>query len=168
MAGTWGTLQERFDRQHMPEPNSGCWLWIGATKGNYGAIKVRGRKGMRRAHRVSYELHVGPIGSGLFVCHKCDVPLCVNPEHLFLGTRADNMLDMVRKGRNRGPQPENSRTAKLTAQQAATVFKARADDVSASALSARFGVSENAIWNIWCGRTWKAVTSHNGYESGRY
>lgn len=76
----------------------GCWLW---TKGRmpfgYGAIVVNGKT--KLAHRVSYEAHVGPIPSGLCVLHRCDVPPCVNPEHLFLGTQLDNMRDKIAKGR---------------------------------------------------------------------
>lgn len=157
MTGTWGSLEERFARQCVPEPNSGCWLWIGSMKGRYGAIKVRGRKGMRRAHRVSYELHVGQIGEGLFVCHKCDVPTCVNPEHLFLGTRADNIADMVMKGRQRGPVSQNSRTAKLTPVIAAQIYRLKDSGVTATAIAAQHGVSRSAVRNIWGRKTWRTV-----------
>jgi hypothetical protein len=85
----------------MPEPNTGCLLWLGkvGTDG-YGLFKVGGKR--RAAHRVSYEIHKGPIPPGLWVLHRCDTPACVNPEHLFLGTHADNMRDMVAKGRMAG------------------------------------------------------------------
>ena len=80
----------------------GCWLWKGAVAGNrYGQFTVvepdRYRKVM--ASRYSYELFVADIPPGLMVCHTCDTPRCVNPDHLFLGTNADNMRDMVKKGR---------------------------------------------------------------------
>lgn len=80
-----------------------CWLWKGSLFTNgYGAIRWEGRN--RRAHRVAWELVNGPIPDGLLACHTCDVPACCNPAHLFLGTHADNMADMIRKGRggNRG------------------------------------------------------------------
>ena len=75
-----------------------CWEWT-ATKNpdGYGLIKLEGR--MESAHRLVYRLKNGPIPKGLYVLHRCDVPRCVNPKHLFLGTQADNVRDMFRKGR---------------------------------------------------------------------
>lgn len=90
-----------------------CWLWTGANLGGKWPYGMLGKPGdptvLYKAHRLSWELHVGPIPDGLFVLHKCDVPLCVNPDHLFLGTAADNMADMVQKGRARGGRPKGAR-----------------------------------------------------------
>ena len=75
----------------IPEPNTGCWLWLGfISPDGYGT---------RLAHRRAWELARGPIPDGMLVCHRCDVRHCVNPDHLFLGTHLDNMRDMIRKGR---------------------------------------------------------------------
>jgi len=75
----------------------GHWIWIGADGGRYGQIKVLGK--VEQAHRVSYELFIGEIPEGHGVLHRCDICLCVNPEHLFSGTQMDNMHDMIDKGR---------------------------------------------------------------------
>ena len=92
----------------IPEPNSGCWLWTGMTnhKG-YGYIVQRqgGKARYLRAHRVSYEMSCGSIAPGMLVLHRCDVRLCINPAHLYVGTYLDNSADAVRKGRLIGRRP---------------------------------------------------------------
>lgn len=86
-----------------------CWLWTGATRGNgYGFIadrRVNGRQVRHMAHRFSWSLVHGAIPAGIFVCHHCDVPACVNPSHLFLGTQKQNLADAKQKGRLHGPFP---------------------------------------------------------------
>jgi len=81
-----------------------CWLWVGATKNGYGLLTTpHPNRRQIPAHRVAYELFVGPIPDGLFVCHTCDNPPCVNPAHLYAGTAADNSADCVSRGRHRSP-----------------------------------------------------------------
>jgi hypothetical protein len=95
--------RDRFMAKVSPAP-TGCWLWTGRPmSAGYGHFHLGGHRGqMLLAHRVSWMLHRGPIPHGLCVLHRCDVPLCVNPDHLFLGDRLTNMLDMVAKGRDSG------------------------------------------------------------------
>ncbi len=92
------TIQERFEEKYEVDP-FGCWLWTSAKYGNerYGVFRLDNRN--QGAHRASWQLYNGDIPSGLCVLHKCDVGLCVNPEHLFLGTQTDNVHDMMNKGR---------------------------------------------------------------------
>lgn len=90
---------ERFSEKYIPVTESGCWLWTGATNCDrgYGYFLFRGKPML--AHRASWMMIHGDIPLGLNVLHRCDVPSCVNPDHLFLGTLSDNMQDCSRKGR---------------------------------------------------------------------
>jgi hypothetical protein len=89
----------RFERSIAPEPNTGCWLWAGDLRSNgYGQFKVSGRS--KRAHRVAYEIYKGTIPPGMHILHKCDVPVCVNPDHLSVGSNRDNVEDCRAKGRH--------------------------------------------------------------------
>jgi hypothetical protein len=95
--------KETFSKFYTVD-EKGCWRWSGSKgKDGYGRLnKSQGKKGTSKgmgAHRLSYEMYNGPITSGLYVCHSCDVPDCVNPDHLWLGTQQDNMDDMHNKGR---------------------------------------------------------------------
>lgn len=100
------TIPEKFWRHANANANAsnGCWLWSGSLSLGYGVITVGHRSKKLKAHRVSWQLHFGDIPSGMFVCHRCDVPACVNPLHLFLGTNRDNLEDMTRKGRRVSPE----------------------------------------------------------------
>lgn len=94
------SLKERFEKFVMPEPMSGCWLWTGNTNNSgYGTIAVNRKPSL--AHRISFTLYKGKFKKTLCVCHSCDNPSCVNPDHLFLGTHKDNVHDMYKKGRSR-------------------------------------------------------------------
>ena len=98
---------QRFLAKVSASNDQGCKLWTGARIKRYGygqfGVKVDGKWGMRRAHRVAWEIAHGPIPDGLCVLHDCDVTNCVNPAHLFLGTQTQNMADMRAKGRGSTP-----------------------------------------------------------------
>lgn len=171
------------------EKTEGCWLWTG-TRSSYGygvigCVKERGGRTLR-THRVSWELHFGPIPDGLYVCHRCDNPPCANPAHLFLGTNSDNSNDKVVKGRTpkgdkngaythpesrpfgdrngsrRHPEarPRGSayRSAKLTEATARAILDSFASGDTKAALARRYGVSETLIYNVVTGRNWRHAT----------
>lgn len=133
------------------EKSEDCWLWTGSrnSKG-YGKFENKGRNWM--AHRWSYEHYTGPIPSGLFVLHRCDVKNCVNPEHLFVGTHRANMADMTAKGRQ--ARGERMGSAKLTDD---LVREIGASSDPVEVLCDRYGVTEMAMRAVVNGESWKHV-----------
>jgi HNH endonuclease len=140
---------ERFEAFVVPEPNSGCHLWIGTRTGQgYGSLRVDGK--MRRSHRIAWQMAHGPVPGGLQVLHQCDTPICVNVQHLFLGTIQKNVQDMIAKGRRRG------RGRPLTL---ATVQAIREEQGTAPqrVVAQRFGISQSHISLIWSGNIWTSL-----------
>ena len=106
--GPWAKpLKQQFEERYIPEPMSGCWIWVGNTVKNYGVLSIKNRR--TYAHRVSAHLHnIGDMENKC-ICHKCDNTLCVNPKHLFIGTTQDNHADMTKKGRGSAKETHCSR-----------------------------------------------------------
>jgi hypothetical protein len=137
-----------------------CWLWTAATSGNgYGQVKARGK--MRQAHREAYEDEHGPCSAdGLVVRHRCDTPLCVNPDHLEIGTHADNSRDRVGRGRHVSCKGSGHSNSKLDE---ADVLAIRAEYVSGCrehgtrALGRRYGVSQTLVGRIVRRECWGHV-----------
>lgn len=173
-------LAARFESFVSPEPNTGCWLWLGAiSDAGYGILTIAGRN--VRASHVALALDGRPLGRGERGLHVCDFPPCVNPAHLFGGTQADNMRDCSRKGRiHRGPRPsvrgerhwtrrypdlaaqsapkgEAVGTARLTAAQVSEIRMRSAAGEEGKALAAAYGVSRAAVSLLLNGKTWRSV-----------
>lgn len=158
-------LVERFwekvnkDGPTQPHMDSPCWLWTAARNScGYGSCGYTGRT-TERAHRVAAMLTLGPIPQGAHVLHRCDVRLCVRPEHLYFGTNNDNIADRVRRGRSvggNGDVGERHYLAKLTADAVRFIRASTETDIE---LARRFGVSDTSVYNARMGRTWKSVVT---------
>jgi hypothetical protein len=135
--------------------NTGCWEWIGAFKdGRYGQFCLNGKKD--RAHRQSWRMVHGEIPAGMCVLHSCDNPSCVNPDHLFLGTKLDNATDMVSKGRS--ARGESASKTKLTEDQARFIkdnYIRGSRSMGAPSLGKMFGITHQAVQSIVNGQSWK-------------
>jgi hypothetical protein len=135
----------------------GCWLWTGA-KNRFGHGSIMCDRNVHKnrfqifAHRASWEIHVGSIPEGMCVLHRCDVPACVNPEHLFLGTKQDNSDDMKQKGRQKKgsllPQSKLTET---------DVMNIRQSPLTQKELGNMYGVSQATISFAKNGKRWKHV-----------
>lgn len=155
-------IGDRLKAKTQTDAATGCWVWSGATDdAGYGMIRIAGET--RRAHRVSYETHHGPIPNGMFVCHHCDSPPCINPAHLFLGTHADNMNDRNVKGRQARHVGEAHPSAKLTESDVQFIRSAPYSWSLATRLAKQFGVSAVQIRNVRAGRNWTITPAdHTG------
>lgn len=131
-----------------------CWLWTGARNElGYGSFGIAGRR-TELAHRASWRLSAGEIPAGLLVCHHCDNPPCVRPDHLFLGTNQDNVADQIAKGRRPRAHGQNNSNAKLTDAEVAEIRTRYGPGVRIVDLAAEYGISKSQIWNIVSGKQW--------------
>lgn len=155
------SVKERIERMSIPEPNSGCWLWLGALKSDsgYGNMIIGSRKdGTRKsvsAHRASFEAHFQKVGSDAEVCHRCDNPFCVNPDHLFEGTRLINVADMISKGRSAPQVGQKNANSVISEETAQTIINLLSAGVGPSKISRSHGISLHICKDISRGRRWK-------------
>lgn len=129
-----------------------CWIWCGSkTRDGYGVLGI-GRGHQVRAHRASFAAYKGPIPSGAQVCHSCDVPLCINPDHLFLGTAKDNAVDMRRKGRGVNLKGEQHPLVRLSDKSIAEIRALRKDGFTLAYIGNKYGVSFQYVSGICLGK----------------
>ncbi len=150
-ARTDAEFEQRF--WEKVKKSRGCWLWTGASN-RLGYGFVRRRPKLYSSHRLSYELAHGPIEDGMWVLHRCDQPACVRPDHLFLGTQRDNNNDRTAKGRGRRVGTSG---AKLTEDQVRQARLLYAGGLTQREIATRFGVTQTAISNLICGRSYSYV-----------
>lgn len=156
VSSTYRNTPERFWRR--VDQAGDCWVWTGSkTPHGYGTVRWSGDR--LYSHRLAYTLANGPIPDGMFVCHRCDNPPCVRPDHLWLGTNADNIADRHQKGRTRTSPPfgENASTSKLRAVEVIALREAHAAGATLEALARRYGVHHNTVQAIVVGKNWRSV-----------
>lgn len=151
MANTPVSVPERLLRNIERLPWSGCWIWLGDTiPSGYGVMRSSDYRKREYAHRLAWTSWKGEIPNGLFVCHKCDVKSCINPEHLFVGTQKENMQDWVDKWL--APFGERSHLSKLTDSQVRSI---REDSRTQDEIAASYGVSQTCISKIKLRSRWR-------------
>ena len=152
-----GSAVERFF-SHVRKTD-GCWFWIGANNETYGLFWWSEYKRKVGAHCASHMLFLGPVPDGLDVCHSCDTPLCVNPAHLFIGTRRQNILDAGAKNRMYRPDTNGTKNvnAKLNPDLVREVRAAVASGTTRTAVAKHYSVALNTVSNIAARRTWRTV-----------
>jgi len=144
-----GTLNERFHKKYIMAEKTGCWLWIGSCQGDGYATIQDGRRNLL-ATRLSYEIHFGDLQPTDKICHKCDIPSCVNPDHLFLGTDQTNATDKMQKGRNVHVGGKSELTAE-------DVVYIRQSDLNNKILADQFNLTPKSIKNIKTKKTFSNV-----------
>lgn len=155
-------LRRLWARTEVTE--SGCRIWLGSTSSSgYGQLRIGGRSApLAATHRLSFQIHRGPIPEGLEVCHTCDNPPCWAPDHLFAGTHTDNLRDMQAKGRRRPddvlPRGVAHHDAKLTDDLVREIRIKHQQGRGYRRLAVEYGVSRSSIVAVCKNKTWRHVT----------
>lgn len=151
------SVVDRWHRYVYRRQDHQCWPWTGSVtlRGGYGQLNDRGH--LLKAHRLSWEIHFGPLDSHQCIRHMCHNPLCCNPSHLLPGTIADNNADAVRAKRNVVPAPPTGEAHHQTPLLESDVRFIRSTSISGADLARRYGISRSAISAIRKHKTWKHV-----------
>lgn len=137
---------------------SACWPWTaGRGRRGYGKAWRRGRT--LGAHKIAFELTVGPVADGMYVCHHCDNPPCCNPTHLYVGTPKQNTADSVLKGRRNTPTGERLPHTVLSESKVADILERHSNGARVCDLATQYGVSRSAIYSVVTGKNWTRVSA---------
>ncbi len=154
----------RFDKFFKKPNDVLCWEWIGAkTKHGYGTFYVEKNKPVL-AHRFSYELYKGKIKQGYVICHSCDNPSCVNPNHLWEGTISDNNLDCLKKGRHKSPRLNGEKHGKhkLSEKQVIKIKEMQKEGISQRNIAKNFNISFQHVSKLINAQRWAHLGDKNG------
>lgn len=147
----------RFFDKVFPEPNTGCWIWCGATHpSGHGSVNAKSHNGLNWAHRYSYFVENGDFDRDQLVLHKCDNPWCVNPLHLYLGSKGDNVRDLIERGSPKWASGNQIGTSKLTPFIVKEI-KELLGVISNRQIAKKYNVSHSCINSIFNGNRWKEV-----------
>ena len=152
------STHERFESLYTIIPGFDCWIWIGSMGGNrrgkgHGRFFVENKQ--MKAHRYSFEHYRGEIPKEMLVLHKCGIPQCVNPDHLYLGNHKDNSRDSIKAGTQHKPIGEKNGNLKITEEIAQEILNLKGQRGQAKALAEKYQVSVWTVYEIWKGRRWK-------------
>lgn len=147
------TLKEIFESKFIRGNDNECWDWKGYLQKGYGHIRYKSKK--YTASRLSYELYVGSLDSKMSICHTCHRPICVNPNHLYLGTHQENMQDMVVS--NRAAKGENHSQSKLTESKTKYIKLELTNGQSVTELAKKYNVSKGTISMIKNNKIWRHI-----------
>ncbi len=153
------SLRDKFWEKVDIKRDNDCWVWMASiNRKGYGNFYISTGNSEERhtlAHRFSWEDSYGLIPDGMYVCHKCDNPSCVNPSHLFLGTNQDNMDDMKRKGRSPRMKGSTHPESKLTESKVQEIKEIRKTGKPYNKIAALYGVDTSLIFRICKGKSWR-------------
>lgn len=150
-------IVDRFNAKWVADPKTGCWNWTATCAGKgYGILKRTRERRYIYAHRLSFEIHKGPVGDKQQVCHSCDNTKCVNPEHLFVGSSHENHLDMKSKGRHLFG--EKNAQAKLSEEEVRQILVLLDNGIPQTKIGEIYGVSQTQIGRISRGERWSNLT----------
>ncbi len=149
-------LKDSFER-YVLRKEDGCWDWKGSKSKKYGSLQYGGKYKSISAHQASWIIHNGPIPKGMFICHHCDNPRCTRPDHLFIGSPQDNVLDMINKGRNVTLCGEAAPGSKLLEKEVILIKYMLDNGTSLTDIAKEFNVHIATIWDIKHKRTWRHI-----------
>jgi hypothetical protein len=148
--------EERFWKYVNKDTGTSCWEWTGCLEiAGYGKLRVNGKN--IKAHRFSYQLHKGEIPDGMFILHSCDNPKCIRPDHLSIGTHAENMRDMINKNRDNKAKGSAAGQAKLTENQVIEIKQKLNLGIKQKIIAQEYNIDDSNISRIKTGKNWAHI-----------